>query len=540
MAHRGIQIGIAILLSVGLTSAFFLVRGREAKAVGDEELSEPTTNAGISAMTIHPKADSTFQISVDRPCDVEPYYRSPIEAPIAGEVTSIRVAPGSWVEKGQSLVQIFRPDLQADEREKGNFVKQRETELLLAQAKLAAASVAVKTAKADLEKAKTLLIAAKAVTQYREAVFDRLEQLWQKRAIDKNVRDEGEKNLGVARADEASAIAVRIFAESKVEDAEANVKVMEAEVERARQLIEVARSNHEQAKAELEYANVKAPMRGTVVTRHVDPGAFVQNASTGHPTSLVTMERTDIMTVVMHVPDNYAPFVTPGTEAIIELDALEGIKIHGRVTRLSGSLKTPTRDRTMQVEVDLWNGTQQEYQKMIVGPRNQAATMIASAVGQGGIVPNPLQVGRMTDRMIKASQLDLKEGLLPVLPEFTGPNPLNRSLHLLTDMYGKMTLLLKTFGDTRLIPSQAILRQGGRTSIYVVRDGKAHMIPVEVQVDDGNMAKVVRLSPKNKILGDLNEKEEVIVSNQEELTEGQEINPTLINDWATLEQKKVD
>ena len=103
-------------------------------------------------------------------------------------------------------------------------------------------------------------------------------------------------------------------AEAEREDARVNVKVMEAEGPR-QALVKVAKTAHEAAEALAEYAHVKAPWDGTVVDRHVDPGSFVQNASTGHPTALVTLERTDIVTVVMRVPDNVAPFVKMGTEA---------------------------------------------------------------------------------------------------------------------------------------------------------------------------------------------------------------------------------
>ena len=56
-----------------------------------------------------------------------------------------------------------------------------------------------------------------------------------------------------------------------------------------------------------------------------------------------------------------------------------------------------------------------------------------------------------------------------------------------------------------------------------MQEGKAHRTPVEVQLDDGNLAKVERLGEDGQVLGDLTGKEEVIVSNQEELTEGQPV-----------------
>ena len=80
----------------------------------------------------------------------------------------------------------------------------------------------------------------------------------------------------------------------------------------------MARSEYEKKQAILDYATVKAPFSGTVIERKVDPGSFVQNASTGHPTPVLTLERDGHVTVVMRVPDNAASFITAGTEAAIE------------------------------------------------------------------------------------------------------------------------------------------------------------------------------------------------------------------------------
>ncbi len=202
----------------------------------------------------------------------------------------------------------------------------------------------------------------------------------------------------------------------------------------------------------------------------------------------------------MRVPDNYAPFITSGTEAILELDSLPGLKIHGKVTRFAPSLVTAANDRTMRVEVDLWNGPTEEYRAFFADNKNRA---------------------------------DLKEGPLPILPEFAIATNNAQPNRLIPGMYGTMTLVLKAFGQIELIPSQAIIRHGGLTTIYVVKDGKAHEMSVKVQVDDGTLAHVVMLGKHGEMLGGLTDCEQVIVSNQEELSEGQAVNPVSRDDWAS-------
>ena len=486
-----LQAGLAAIVTVAVTlTVYFVVRGHVAKANDKENSGEPPSWTSISVKTVKPQLDRNYQITTNRPADVEAYYRTEIEARVAGKVKYIRVAAGSSVERDQLLLKIEVPDLEAEEEAKGNFVHRRESELVLAGVRVEAARAAVNTAMANVEEKKTLLRQAKAQTTFRTLQFERMEALLLKNAIDKNVHDEAEKNLEVARASELAAEAARIKAESEVEDARAGIKVAEAEVSRAKQLIDVARSDHDKAKALTDFARVKAPWAGTVVSRKVDPGSFVQNASTGHPTPVIALERTDIVTVVMRVPDNYSSFVTKDTEAILELDSLPGLKIHGRVTRFPRSQVTAAHDRTMRVEVDLWNGTADEFKRFCANPDNLR---------------------------------DLKDGPLPILPEVSGNDPLKHHRVIMPGMYGRMTLVLKSFGKTYLIPSQAVFRHGGRAYVYVVEDGKAHMIPVQLQLDDGNLAKVVRLGENGEVIGDLKGSEEVIISNQEELTEGQPV-----------------
>ena len=186
--------------------------------------------------------------------------------------------------------------------------------------------------------------------------------------------------------------------------------------------------------------------------------------------------------------------MTPNTEVVIELDSLPGLRIYGRVTRFAPSLVTEAHDRTMRVEVDLWNGSAEEFKTFTANPDNL---------------------------------IDLKDGPLPILPQVSGKDVLGRPRTIMPGMYGRMTLQLKDFGNTYLIPSQAVIRHGGRTYVFVVQDEKAHLMPVQVQVDDGNLAKVVRLGDNGQVLGDLSKDEEIIISNQEELVEGQLVNAVL-------------
>ena len=56
---------------------------------------------------------------------------------------------------------------------------------------------------------------------------------------------------------------------------------------------------------------------------------------------------------------------------------------------------------------------------------------------------------------------------------------------------------------------------------------------VKVQVDDGTLAHVIMLGKLGEMQGKLADCEQVIVSNQEELSEGQAVNPVPREDWTS-------
>src|SRR5262249_50796193 len=149
-----------------------------------------------------------------------------------------------------------------------------------------------------------------------------------------------------------------------------------------------------------------APFDGVVTQRSVDPGSFVQNSAGSPGPGLLTIEKTDLVTISMHLPDTYAPYVDDKTEAIIEMTELPGVLIQAQVSRYSPSLNTHSHDRTMRVEVDLFNR----------GPNTWKAFLEAQ----------------------KANHFaDLKGGKLPVFP--TVSDHLKASLgisRLLPGMYG--------------------------------------------------------------------------------------------------------
>jgi multidrug resistance efflux pump len=513
-----VRISLALILVVGIAvaGAYFYLGGSyynspTAAASTSETQDHGAQQPDILVRAVKPHYDKTFTMIERRPADVLPYYRADLETRVPGPVSMIRTDVGDVVKKGDLLVEVDVPDLKAK-------AEQQDAAWKLAQAQVDQKKAALKSAKAEVvvAEARTRSAVAKlnsdtAYYKFRQKQTERFQELLAQKSIDARLVDEQEDRreaafeaVNAAKEAVETAKAFQAAAAAKVEQADADVKEAEREVD-------VRKAELAFAKAMLDYSTVEAPFDGVIVRRNVDPGFFVQNAGNGHAAPLLTIERNDIVTVVMRVPDNFAPFITPNTEAIFETATLPGVKIHGRVTRFPPSLVNPDRDRTMLVEVDLWNGSAEEYRQKMADPK-------------------------FTSQLKKGMPGDERNGK-PILPEVQGKLAAGRQLRMLPGMFGEMTLILRKFENAYMLPSSSIVIEGGNSYIYVVREGKAHLQPVKVQVDDGKLVKVELVDANGQVAGDLTGQEVVIISNQSELSEGSPVKETVIDDWRSLDNK---
>ena len=512
-----ISLMLILILGVAAGGAYFFFNGRQtsvsayaaASSAGTEEEKTPEQLA-ISVKAVRPHLDKNFTMTVRRPADVAAYYRADLESRVPGVVAMIRTDKGDVVKKDEPLITLDVPDL-------GAKVEQEKADLDLSKAQVQQKEAAVESAKTELDVIEAKINAAvakrnsdKASLTFREKQAERFRGLLESRSVDARLVDEQEDRREAAfEAVNAAEEAVKSARAQKIAVA-AKVKQAEADLEESKQNVKVKHGELAYAKDMLDFATIRAPFDGVIVRREVDPGSFVRSAAGGHTTPLLTIQRSDIVTVVMRVPDNYAPFLTPDTEAVFETPALPGVKIHGKVTRYPPSLDNPEHDRTMVVEVDLWNGSKEDYAKELASEEFRI-------------------------HLKKGMPGDPKNGL-PILPEIKG-KAAGRQLRLLPGMFGDLTLVLRKFDNAYLLPSSSIVSEGGRPYIYVVRDGKASLQAVEVQVDDGKLVKVELLGKNGEVLGDLTGSEEVIVTNQGELSEGQAVKASVIEDWRSLDAK---
>jgi RND family efflux transporter MFP subunit len=126
------------------------------------------------------------------------------------------------------------------------------------------------------------------------------------------------------------------------------------DVENALAAAQVAKQNW-LSQTELEgYQKLVAPFSGMVTARFVDPGAFIQNASSSTASQqIVTVADVSRLRVTFFLDQNSASLVHVGEEVDVSPTEHPDLVSKGKISRMAGTLDL--RTRTMLAEADLDN-----------------------------------------------------------------------------------------------------------------------------------------------------------------------------------------
>lgn len=471
---------------------------------------------------IRPKRDPNFRITTLVPVAVvEPYYKASLRSRVSGEIRYVAKDIGEHVHAGELLVEIDVPDLRQAVEQKEAVIVQRDRELRVAQSDLAVARNAVDAAKIAMKFKAVEVSRAKDLQSARKTDLDRVAELVDKGALLKD-------RLESSRLDHQAAVRAVEVAEVEVEKARveeagkaASLEKSAADVDLKRTLVEVARKDRDAAAIQLGYTRLYAPFEGAIVARGADPGKFVSGSANSASEPLVTVARTDLVTVVMKVPDHAAAYVSLDTQASIEFTQLPGVTAHGSITRLSPYIDPG--DQTMRVEVDVYNGTQDEY--------HEALARAVVPIGVAPIIPFDRMAGFASGGSalfrIKGDHKGWHEGTA-LVPDW-GPDSRDRTI--VPGTTASVRLDLEKFSDAYLLPSGAVYGKAGQSYILVVQNGVTRAVPVSVQVNDGTLVKVATVVPmgSRQVTKELTGNEVVVTTRQQEVGEGTRVNPVFQN-----------
>jgi len=347
-------------LLVGVGTSFWLtnreITGNAASGGADQGGVSSQGQAGAPVEVVHPAAGGFRRVTI-QPGSVHAFESVDLYAKVAGFLKTQSVDIGSLVQRGQVLAEIEAPELESDVVEATAVVDQAKAQVEQAEARLAtayaehaAAEAAVKQAQADVER----FTAQRALS---EKQFERYKSLVEAMASYKRLLDEQEHDLAAARAGERSAQAATIHTQAQVTAASARVTTAKADVVEAHSFVKVAEAKLARVRVLADYTRILSPFDGVVTNRNFHARAFIQSATEGNHLPLLTVMRTDLMRVVVHVPDSDVALLNVGDPATIAIDAIKGHSFSGPVARLAHAEDPATR--TMRVEIDLPNPTGQ-------------------------------------------------------------------------------------------------------------------------------------------------------------------------------------
>ena len=148
----------------------------------------------------------------------------------------------------------------------------------------------------------------------------------------------------------------------------------------------------------------------------------------------------------------------------------------------------------------------------------------------------PGQHREQLNRLNAEPSSEMLKGKSKAFPEPAFDNDADHR-RLLPGMNGSLRLAIGAAGTAYVLPSTAVFSRSGAKYIMVVRDGKTEVLPVKVQLNDGQRIQIGIVSRKTMTDGtvaedliDLKEDETVVVANQLQVGDGAEVNVSL-TEW---------
>lgn len=312
----------------------------------------PVSKSGLEVVVVGKPVRKTLTLVTTQPARIQALEQTPIHSRVAAYVGEVLVDYGDEVRKGQTLLKLVAPELDAALAQKKALVEKSEAGLIQAEAGLKAAESAVVTARSHIKQAEAGIDRAQTDVARWRSEHQRIGELVASGSVNRQLADETRQKLGAAEAALKEAQASIEAAKAEASQTEANAAKAAADVTAAKADIRVAFQNLKQAEAEYSYLTITAPFDGTVTSRVVDPGHLVQPGGTAQQ-PLFVIARNDKLRVFIAVPESDASYVDVGDRVALDLPAFRGAEITAKVTR-TGFAFDPN-SRSLDTIIDLEN-----------------------------------------------------------------------------------------------------------------------------------------------------------------------------------------
>ena len=238
---------------------------------------------------------------------VEPITKIEIKSKANGIIQALRVNVDSLVGEGTVLVELDKDQLLAQVRG--------------AEANLLAAGAALEGAEAQLKK--NTVEAEGPDVAFASRAYDRARSLFEQHLIAQSALDDTHSAVDVAQ--------------NRQRAAQSQLAVSQARVSEARAQVAQAQAAADRAAEDLANATIRAPIRGTVLTRDVEVGSPVSSILNLGANATLVMTLGDIASVFVRGKVDEADIgrVRLGQTARIRVETFRDKVFSGRVTQIS-------------------------------------------------------------------------------------------------------------------------------------------------------------------------------------------------------------
>lgn len=352
---------------------------------------------------------------------IQPEVEVKISPDVSGEIVFLAVKEGDWVEKGMLLARI-----------KSDFY-----------------AAQVEQSEAGVSQAKAALAQSQAQLMGAELDFNRQKDLFEKGVIPKSTFEAAQTQFNIAKANTDAA-------KFAVQSAEARLR---------------------EAREQLNKTSIFAPMSGVVSQLNVELGERVVGTSQMSGTEMMRIARLDQMEVQVDVNENDVVNVAVGDTANVSVDAYPERVFKGVVTEIANSARTTG------------TGTQDQVTNFPVKVRLVGQAPITKEGVQRRLNPIPSP----EETPVQVTQAEFRPGMSGTVDISTDTiiNAVAVPIQAVTVRDYAKPKGKQAKGSTKTEeetptdaanPNPVKKKEDLRKVVFVIRDGKAHMVQVETGI----------------------------------------------------------
>lgn len=341
--------------------------------------AEPTSTTRVA--TMRPNTGGAAR-QTSLPCSAHWYDYADLFAKVSGYLDEQKVDIGSRVKKGDILATIAVPELESDIEHAVATLEQTTAAVKQAEARKSAAIIGQRVAEAVFAKTTADLERLNAEHIFRDKEYQRFVALNKSDSVQAAIVDEKLFQAQSVAAGVRAGEAAILTSKEQVAASAAQIELADADLSAAKAHEHVAKAALNKCKLYASFAKIVSPYDGVITSRNYHCGDFIRAADKGTTQSLFMVGRTNLVRVVVYIPDKEVPFAHVGDSVTIEFDSLPGKTFTSTLSRISYSEDRNTR--SMRAEVDLPNDegriVDQMYGKMQIQLEPAAKTLTLPSV----------------------------------------------------------------------------------------------------------------------------------------------------------------